>query len=155
MKILLRSLICLPALALLSACASVPDPAEVCTAEWITPRATKAVNSIEKSAKSSFKTFRDVSETWASGKQPGFFQLLALNSAMNKMKKELTRGQGITDLKTVAKTCNDPNIIKTSMHDLLERQGLSDNLIAWVENSPIYSSIIASIAEPEPVKPNG
>ena len=155
MKILLRSLICLPALALLSACASVPDPAEVCTAEWITPRATKAVNSIEKSAKSSFKTFRDVSETWASGKQPGFFQLLALNSAMNKMKKELTRGQGITDLKTVAKTCNDPNIIKTSMHDLLERQGLSDNLIAWVENSPIYNSIIASIAEPEPVKPNG
>ena len=155
MKILLRSLICLPALALLSACASVPDPAEVCTAEWITPRATKAVNSIEKSAKSSFKTFRDVSETWASGKQPGFFQLLALNSAMNKMKKELTRGQGIKDLKTVAKTCNDPNIIKTSMHDLLERQGLSDNLIAWVENSPIYNSIIASIAEPEPVKSNG
>ena len=155
MKILLRSLICLPALALLSACASVPDPAEVCTAEWITPRATKAVNSIEKSAKSSFKAFRDVSETWASGKQPGFFQLLALNSAMNKMKKELTRGQGIKDLKTVAKTCNDPNIIKTSMHDLLERQGLSDNLIAWVENSPIYNSIIASIAEPEPVKSNG
>ena len=155
MKILLRSLICLPALALLSACASVPDPAEVCTAEWITPRATKAVNSIEKSAKSSFKTFRDVSETWASGKQPGFFQLLALNSAMNKMKKELTRGQGIKDLKTVAKTCNDPNIIKTSMHDLLERQGLSDNLIGWIENSPIYESIIASIAEPNPVKPNG
>ena len=155
MKILFRSLVCLPALILLSACASVPDPAEVCTAEWISKSATKAVDSIEKSAKSSFKTFRDVSETWASGKQPGFFQLIALNGAMNKMKKELTRGQGIKDLKTVAKTCNDPNIIKTSMHDLLERQGLSDNLIAWVENSPIYNSIIASIAEPEPVKPNG
>ena len=155
MKILLRSLICLPALALLSACASVPDPAEVCTAEWITPRATKAVNSIEKSAKSSFKTFRDVSETWASGKQPGFFQLIALNGAMNKMKKELTRGQGIKDLKTVAKTCNDPNIIKTSMHDLLERQGLSNNLIGWIENSPIFESIISSIAEPDPVNPNG
>ena len=81
--------------------------------------------------------------------------MIALNGAMNKMKKELTRGQGIKDLKTVAKTCNDPNIIKTSMHDLLERQGLSDNLIGWIENSPIYESIIASIAEPNPVKPNG
>ena len=67
MKILFRSLVCLPALILLSACASVPDPAEVCTAEWISKSATKAVDSIEKSAKSSFKTFRDVSETWASG----------------------------------------------------------------------------------------
>ena len=106
MKIMLRSLVCLPALVLLSACASVPDPAEICTAEWIAPRATKAVNNIEKSAKSSFKTFRDVSETWASGKQPNLFQLLALNNAMKKMKKELTRGRGIKDLKTVAKTCN-------------------------------------------------
>ena len=155
MKILFRSLVCLPALILLSACASVSDPAEVCTAEWISKSATKAVDSIEKSAKSSFKTFRDVSETWASGKQPGFFQLIALNGAMNKMKKELTRGQGIKDLKTVAKTCNDPNIIKTSMHDLLERQGLSDNLISWIENSPIFESIISSIAEPDPVNPNG
>ena len=155
MKILFRSLVCLPALILLSACASVSDPAEVCTAEWISKSATKAVDSIEKSAKSSFKTFRDVSETWASGKQPGFFQLIALNGAMNKMKKELTRGQGIKDLKTVAKTCNDPNIIKTSMHDLLERQGLSNNLIGWIENSPIFESIISSIAEPDPVNPNG
>ena len=101
------------------------------------------------------KTFRDVSETWASGKQPNLFQLLALNNAMKKMKKELTRGRGIKDLKTVAKTCNDPNIIKTSMHDLLERQGLSDNLISWIENSPIFESIISSIAEPDPVNPNG
>ena len=150
-----RTLFLIPALTLLSACASTPDPAEICTAEWITPRATKAVNQIEKSAKSSFKTFADVSKTWASGKQPNLLQSVALFSAMNKMKKELTRGQGIKDLKTVAKTCNDPSIIKTSMHDLLERQGLSDNLIAWIENSPIYESLISTIAEPAPVKPNG
>ena len=155
MKNLRRKFVCLPALVLLSACASVPDPAEICTAEWITPRATKAVDSIEKSARSSFKTLRDVSEKWASGKQPGLLQLIALNGAMNKMKKELTRGRGIKDLKKVAKTCNDPNIIKTSMHDLLERQGLSDNLISWIENSPIFESIISSIAEPDPVNPNG
>ena len=47
MKNLRRKFVCLPALVLLSACASVPDPAEICTAEWITPRATKAVDSIE------------------------------------------------------------------------------------------------------------
>ena len=71
------------------------------------------------------------------------------------MKKELTGGQGIKDLKTVAKTCNDPDIIKTSMHDLFERQGFSSTLISWIENTPIYENIISSIAKPDPVDPNG
>ena len=155
MKLMLRSVVLLPALLMLSACASTPDPAEVCTAEWITPRASSAVKKIETSAKSSFKTFSSVSKTWASGKQPGFFQLVSLNNAINKMKKELTGGQGIKDLKTVAKTCNDPNIIKTSMHDLFERQGFSSTLISWIENTPIYENIISSIAKPDPVDPNG
>lgn len=71
------------------------------------------------------------------------------------MKKELTHGQGIKDLKTVAKTCNDPNIIKDSMRGLLERQGLDGNLIQKIETNPIYESIVSSIAKPEPVTPNG
>lgn len=155
MRLMKHRFFILPALLLLGACASTPDPAEICTAEWITPRATKAVKQIEKSAKSSLKTLTSVSKTWASGNKPNFIQLLSLNNAMNKMKNELTRGQGISDLKTVAKTCNDPAIIKDSMHGLLERQGMSDNLIQWIENTPIYENIISSIAEPTPVKPNG
>lgn len=144
-----------PALVLLGACASTPDPTEVCSAEWIAPRATKAVSKIEKRAKSSIRTLSKVSETWASGKTPGPFQMIALSNALGKMKKELTNGQGIRDLKTVAKTCNDPEIINDSMRDLLQRQGVSEKLIQRIESSPIYQSVIASISEPEPVKPNG
>lgn len=149
------TLLLAPALLLLSGCASTPDPAEVCSAEWIAPRATKAVDKIEKRAKSSIRTLSKVSQTWASGKTPGPLQMIALSRALDKMKKELTDGQGIRDLKIVAKTCNDPEIIKDSMRDLLERQGVSDSLIQRVENSPIYQSVIASISEPEPVQPNG
>ncbi len=147
--------LCLPAVLLLSACASTPDPAEVCTSEWIAPRATKAVGKIESSARSSLKTFSSVSKTWAKGDTPNLVQLWSLNKAMNKMKKELTRGQGIKDLKTVAKRCNDPNIIKDSMSELFRKQGMSENIVSWIENSPIYDSLIASIAEPTPVTPNG
>ena len=155
MKSTFRVILLLPALALISACASTPDPAEVCSAEWITPRATKAVDKIEKRATSSIQTLRKASETLAEGKTPGLLQLLALNNALSKMKKELTRGQGIKDLKTVAKTCNDPGIIKDSMRDLLQRQGVSDSFIQRIEASPIYESLISSITEPEPVRPNG
>lgn len=150
-----RTLLLTSTMAFLSACASTPDPAEVCTAEWITPRATSAVSKIEKRAESSIRTLRKASESWAKGKTPGIFQLIALKSAMDKMKKELTRGEGITALKTVAKTCNDPNIIKDSMRDMLKRQGVSETLIQRVESSPIYESLISSIAEPSPVKSNG
>lgn len=144
----------IPAMALLGACASTPDPAEVCSAEWITPRATKAVNKIEKRAKSSIRTLSKVSNTLAAGKTPGPFQMISMTNALSKMKKELTNGQGIRDLKIVAKTCNDPEIVKDSMRDLLKRQGISDSFIQQIENFPIYENIISSIAEPEPVSPN-
>lgn len=154
MKFKYHALLC-PALLILTACASTPDPAEVCSAEWIAPRATKAVNKIERRAKSSLRTLSKVSETWASGKTPGPWQMFQFTRAIDKMKKELTKGQGISDLKIVAKTCNDPEIIKNSMRDLLDRQGISDSLIQRIEGNPIYQSVITSIAEPEPVKPNG
>ena len=155
MKSTRRAQIILPVLVFLSACASTPDPAEVCSAEWIAPRTASAVDRIEKRAKSSIKTLADVSKTWSEGKTPNFLQLIALRGAMNKMQKELTRGQGISDLKTIAKTCNDPTIIKNSMRNLLERQGASSKVIGWIENNPIYESLISSISKPEPVQRNG
>lgn len=154
MKTLLHALVLTPILMLLSACASTPDPAEICSAEWITPRATKAVSKIEKRAGSSIKNLTKVSESWAKGKTPNFLQMMTLRNSLTKMKKELTNGQGIRDLRTVAKTCNDPDLIKDSMHDLLERQGVSDSLIQWMENNPIYEGLISSLAEPEPVTSN-
>lgn len=154
MKPFFQSIVLIPAFAMLSACASTPDPAEICSAEWITPRATKAVSKIEKRAGSSIKTLSEVSQSWAGGKTPNILQMFQLRNSLTKMKKELTNGQGIRDLRTVAKTCNDPDLIKDSMHDLLERQGVSDSLIKWMESNPIYASLISSLAQPEPVTKN-
>ena len=156
-----RSLLALSAvsalsLSMLSACASAPDPAKVCTAEWIGERSDKALDSIQDRASSSIKAMRKASDSLAKGKTPGVFQQLALLNALNGMKKELTRGQGIKDLKTVAKTCNDPNIVKNAMTDLMKRNGMSDSFIKRVESNPIYQGLISTITEPEAVpNPNG
>lgn len=80
--------------------------------------------------------------------------MFALSRALKNLEKELTQGQGIKDLKTVAKTCNDPEIISDSMRDLLERQGVSDKLIKRIEGSPIYQNVLSSITAPEPVDVN-
>jgi len=139
----------------LSACASTPKPEEICSAKWIAPRADKAVAKIEKRATSSIKTLSSVSKTWASGKTPGPLQLWSLSNAVKKLNKELTEGQGIKDLKTVATTCNDPKIVSDSMRNLMKRQGVSDALLSRIENNPIYQSAISVITEPEPIQPNG
>jgi len=139
----------------LSACASAPDPAEICSAEWIAPRADKAVAQIQKRAGSSISKLSSVSRTFASGKTPGPLQLWSLSNAVKKLNKELTNGQGIKDLKTVAQTCNDPKIVSDSMRDLMKRQGVSDSLLRRIENNPLYQSAISVITEPDPVTPNG
>jgi len=116
---------------MLSACATTPDPAKVCTSEWIGARSDKAIDRIQTRSASSLKSLKRASSSWAKGKQPGPFQLLALSNSISKLKKELTNGAGVKDLRTLASTCNDPEIISTAMKDLLHRQELpSFNLLA-------------------------
>jgi len=161
MTLKFRSLLTLPATALLcasmlGACASTPDPAEVCTTEWISARSDKAISSIQDRAQSSMKVLKKVSSKLTEGKKPNLLQQAQLFGAYTGMKKELTRGQGIKDLKTIAQTCNDPNIVKDAMSGLLKRSGMTDSFINTVESNPIYQSIISTIAAPEPItKPNG
>lgn len=152
MKPILKLLPVLLAPLLLSACASTPDPAEICSAEWIAPRAERAVERIQKRAKKSIKTLSNASESWSKGKTPGPLQMFALSRAMKSLETELTQGKGITDLKTVARTCNDPEIVSDAMRSLLKRENVSDRLITWVEGNPIYQRLLSNITAPEPVE---
>lgn len=155
MRCSVQSLFILPVLVLVSGCASTPDPATVCSAEWIAPRADKAVERIETKAKSSIGKLTSFSKTLAEGKDPNFLQKLGLFNAIKGLEKELTRGQGIKDLKTVATTCNDPQIVSKAMRSLFERQGVSGALITRIEENPIYQGLISSVVEPAPITPNG
>ena len=96
------------AVVILQACATAPDPAKVCTSEWISARADKAIDQIESRTKSSMKTLVRAAESWAEGRKPGPFQLLSLSSSMRSLEKELLSGSGMRDLKTLASTCNSP-----------------------------------------------
>jgi len=139
---------CLTALSclILSACATTPDPAKICTADWIGARSDKAISRIETRSKSSLKALSKAGKTWAQGKQPGVFQLLALSNAMGNLKKELTSGQGVTDLRTLASTCNDPEIISTAMKNLLDRQDFSDSFKNMIEQNPLFERVIEEMS---------
>ncbi|MEP1230474.1 MAG: hypothetical protein ABJG88_07345 [Litorimonas sp.] len=130
---------------ILSACASTPNPEKVCTTEWIGKRSDTAISRIETRSKSSLKAIKNAGKSWAKGKQPGLLQLLALKSSLNNLEKELTRGQGVTDLRTLAKTCNDPDIISKAMNNLLDRQGFSDDFKNTIKQYPLYERILEEI----------
>lgn len=137
-KILIGSL-CI----LLTSCATAPDPEQICTAEWIGARSDKALNSIESKAGRSIKSLTKAAESWAKGKTPGLFQMLALQNSFKGLEKELLNGTGMKDLRTLASTCNDPDIISKAMGTLLRKQDLPDNLINFIENFEPYKKLIA------------
>lgn len=135
--------------ALISGCATAPDPAKVCTSDWIGARSDKAVSRIESKAKPALRNLSKAAESWAKGKQPGPFQLLALRSSVNSLTKELQTGQGMRDLKTLANTCNDPDIIKTAMTNVMRKNGLSEKMINFVQGLPMYKELTAPDVKPQ------
>lgn len=126
----------------LASCATAPDPAKVCTSEWIGERSDKAISRIEKKASRTIKPLKKASEKWAQGKTPNPVQLFLLSNSLKSLEKELKNGQGIKDLKTLSATCNDPKIISDAMGGFLRKQGLSDNIINFIEGMGVYQELI-------------
>lgn len=148
MKNFIKTSLCALTVAALSACATAPDPAEICTSEWIGKRSDKAIASIESKAGRSIKALTKAAESWSKGKKPNFIQMLALRNSFSGLEKELTTGRGMKDLKTLASTCNDPNIISKAMGGLLRKQDLPDNMINFIENFEPYRRVITPDAVP-------
>jgi len=142
MKHLTATFISVLIAAALSGCATAPDPAKVCTADWIGKRSDKAVSRIESKAGRSLKSLRKAGESWAKGKTPNPFQMLMLSNSLKGLEKELKDGQGIRDLKTLSTTCDDPKIISDAMGSFLRKQGLPDNIINFIEGMGIYQELI-------------
>lgn len=150
MKHVITLLSCAILLPTLAACATAPDPAKICTAEWIGERSDKAISRIESKAGRSLKSLRKAGESWSKGKTPNPFQLLMLSNSLKSLEKELKNGRGIRDLKTLSATCNDPKIVSDAMGDFLRKQGLPENVINFVEGMGVYQELIT----PEPSLPN-
>lgn len=135
------------ALAIISAtflvgCTTTPDPAKVCTSEWIAPRAEKAISRIEKKTRPAMKAIKNVGESLAQGKSPNVFAMMNLTSSFESLEKELTEGRGIRDIKLLASTCNDPDILTKSVKGVFEKHGVSDKVLEYVENLDFYKRVL-------------
>lgn len=130
-----------------SSCATAPDPEKICTAEWIEKRSDKALDKIQSKAGKSIKSLSKAAESWSQGKKPGLFQMLALQNSFKSLEKELKSGQGMKDLRTLASTCDDPELVSKSMSRFLRKQKLPENMINFIENFAPYQRLITPESE--------
>lgn len=145
----------IPCLVLLSACSTTPDPSEVCTADWIQPRADNAAERIETRVDKTLVAFRSVGESWMNGRTPGPIQLFRLSNAAKGLEKELTNGRGVRELRLLAKTCDDPDLIRDQVYKLIDREGLPAPLLDFLETTGILDDLIKTAQGPGTDDPNG
>lgn len=117
----------------LGACATTPDPAEICTAEWITPRADRAVDELKRDMGRSIKKLSRSAEKLQGGSISPFALASMMNTAQGMVKK-IETSRGLKDLRILSETCDDPEIIKDSFMGFLDDMGVPQQFRILFEN---------------------
>lgn len=120
--------------AVMSGCATTPDPAKVCTAEWISPRVGKAVKEIKSDTGSLLKTINRSAKSMEDGKMSAW-STFRMISAGEKYIKRLKGSRGLKDLRMLSETCDDPKIIRDGFAQYLESVDAPPMLIDMIRNS--------------------
>lgn len=126
----------------LTACSTTPDPSKICTAEWIEPRADKALGRIETRLDETFKSLRKAGDAWTRGQSPGLFTMMSLDRSLKDLERELTDGRGIRDLRLLAETCDDPDFIQSELNRLLDRQNVPPAVINFMNQIGLYQRLL-------------
>lgn len=137
-----------PCLIALSGCSTTPDPAVVCTEAWIEPRVDLAMDRIETRLDKALRAFRTVGESWMKGGNPGPIQMFRLSNAAKDLENELIDGRGVRDLRLLASTCDDPDLVREQVYSLLDREGLPAPLKDFLDVTGILEGLIQTAEGP-------
>lgn len=137
------------AISLLSACATAPDPAEVCSAEWIGVRSGKAMKEFKRDTRPIFRKLRKTGESLKDGRQPGPLQMFSLMNAVSKLGRKFENGRAMKDMRTLAATCDDPELIKNAMTDFMREQGIDEKFIGFINSLDAYKTMLETGKKPD------
>lgn len=123
------------ALAFAAGGCATADPDVVCTANWIERRTDRAVAELTRDTRGAVGALLEVGEAYASGDGPGVFSLLRLRGALDALESELTEGRGVRDLRLLARTCDEPELVARGLGRWLDAQGLPSAVRDLVEGT--------------------
>lgn len=125
----------------LSGCATT-SPERICSAEWIGARADRALDAIERDTTRAMISLRKVGESYADGREPNVLALLNLRRTLSDLEDELTDGRGVRDLRTLATTCDDPQLVAHGLDRWLVSQDLPAVLTTLVRDSGLMERLV-------------
>ncbi len=125
-----------------SACTTVPDPAKVCSAEWVAPRAERAMSDFKRDTRSIFRKLKKTGNKLQDGGKIGPLQMFSLMNSLSSLGKKLENGRAMRDMRTLAKTCDNPQLIKNAMTDFMRQQGIDEKFIQFLNGFEAYTRLL-------------
>ncbi len=141
--------ILLVSLSLLGACASTPDPAKVCSADWIKPRVDRAMRDFSHDTKGVFKTLEKTAHSFESTGKVSPIAMFKVMNALKKLGNKMEHGHAMRDMRTLAQTCNDPHLIQTAMTKFMREQGISERFITFLNGLDVYRKMLETGKRPD------
>ncbi|MBL4853658.1 MAG: hypothetical protein JKY25_05405 [Robiginitomaculum sp.] len=133
----------------LGACSTTPDPVEICSAEWITPRLDRAMNDFERDTSKIFKKFRKAADSLQNGGNIGPLQMFSIMNALSSLADKFENGRAVRDMRILAQTCDDPQLIKNAMTDFMRSKGLPDSFINFINGIDEYQKLLDTSIRPD------
>ncbi len=137
-----KILLLLAAPLILQACASTPDPVKVCSAEWIAPRVERHMADFEKNTRKIFRTFEKTAKDYSSDGKVKPLQMFAMMNSLKSLKNKFENGRAMKDMRTLATTCDDPELIKNAMIGFLRKKGFNDRFIQFLNDLEQYKKLL-------------
>ena len=119
-KTTLATILIIGSLSGLAGCATTPDPAEVCTAEWVQPRAARAIKELRRDTGRTIKSLARNAEKLQNGGSLSAWRAASMIGSVQKLATKIQRGRGVKDLKMLAATCDDPAILRDGVVGYLD-----------------------------------
>lgn len=97
---------------------------------------------LESRTAKAFRALRRVGADYVAGDTPGPFALLRLRNAVEDLEDEFRHGRGAKDLRLLARTCDDPDLVRNAVSDLLARQNVPDRVVSFLRSSTLLDRMI-------------
>ncbi len=120
------------ALLAMTACASTP-PMDVCSAEWVSYRANRAMDEFGTEVQPLLRTLRNASNQSGNGADIGPLMMVRLISAMTDLLDRFGNSDALFDLQLISDQCNDPDIMIDAFSYFLEDRGASPEVVGIIQ----------------------
>ena len=130
-------------LLLATACATTPDPAEVCSAEWIKPRADAAMQDFRENVDDILGTLAGTSEAVAQSEGFGLVERARVLFNLARLVNTFQDGQTLRDLRTLGDTCNDPKLALRAFNDVLTEYEVPEPFIQLLNELEGFRQLVA------------